>query len=137
MLAVTLAGTLLLTRFVAIPWAVAGPSMEPTLGDGDRVVVDLWSYRRRAPRPGEVALLYGPGGTAIVKRIAGGPEDPEEIPVRSPFRPVKADEPWFRVSGDNGGLSQDSRSFGPVPQHLFRGRVVWRYWPLDRIGPIR
>ena len=125
------------TRFLAIPWVVSGPSMEPTLRDGDRVLVELWSYRHRAPRPGEIALFEGPGGVPLVKRIAGPRVEPGEIPLRSAFRPAEADEAWIPVAGDNPARSEDSRAFGPVPAHLFRGRVVWRYWPLDRVGSIR
>src|SRR4029453_10106923 len=45
------------TRWVAMPWAVEGPSMAPTLRDGDRVIVALTAYRRHAPGIGGVALL--------------------------------------------------------------------------------
>ena len=38
------------TSWIATPWSIAGPSMEPTLRPGDRVLVDLWSYRHRRPR---------------------------------------------------------------------------------------
>ena len=46
-IALALAGCTLLvlavTRWVAIPWRVLGPSMTPTLGHGDLVVIDLAS----------------------------------------------------------------------------------------------
>jgi nickel-type superoxide dismutase maturation protease len=111
------------TRFVAVPWVVHGDSMLPTLRPGDRVMVDLWSYRSRDPRPGEVALLHGPGEVAIVKRIA-------------PPDRAGSDETGFIVLGDNPDASLDSRSFGAVPRDRFRGRVVWRYWPPSRVGRI-
>jgi nickel-type superoxide dismutase maturation protease len=111
-------GVFLVTRFVAVPWVVHGESMVPTLSPGDRVLVDLWSYRSRDPRPGEVALLYDPRGVTIVKRVASGDEDA------------------YIVRGDNPAESVDSRSFGAVPRDRFRGRVVWRYWPLSRAGRI-
>jgi signal peptidase I len=136
-LSVALLVVLAATRFVAIPWVVSGPSMEPTLRDGDRVLVDLWTYGRRPPRPGEIALLEGPGGVALVKRVAGARVDPDRIPARSVFRATEGDEAWIPVAGDNPSHSDDSRTFGPVPVHRFRGRIVWRYWPLYRIGSIR
>lgn len=125
-LACFLAGILLSTRFLAVPWVVAGPSMEPTLLAGDHVIVDLWTYRRRPPREGEVVLLDAPWGAPIVKRIAP--------PVPGPGDP-SGDR--YRVLGDNAAESADSRTFGSIERGRFRGRIVWRYWPLSRTGPIR
>lgn len=113
------------TRWVAVPWDVEGSSMLPTLRPGDRVIVDLWSYRHRLPREGEIALLISPNGGTLVKRVAGPPKKSETFA-----------EVGFVVLGDNPPASVDSRTFGPVSSTRFRGRVVFRYWPLDRIGPI-
>jgi signal peptidase I len=124
----TLAIALAVTRFVAIPWVVAGPSMQPTLHPGDHVLVDLWSYGRRPPAAGEVALLQGPGGAPLVKRITALVPDPQGT-AGNAIR--------YQVLGDNREASEDSRLFGSVPRERFRGRVVWRYWPLSRAGPIR
>lgn len=126
---------LLVTRFVAVPWAVSGVSMSPTLEPGDRVIVDLWSYRGRGPRHGEVALFGGPGGTPMVKRISALP--PVGAPRLPAIPPLDPDEKRWFVVGDNSGVSEDSRSFGPVPRHRFRGRVIFRYWPPSRAGAIR
>ncbi len=135
-LGIALAAVILATRFVAIPWTVSGRSMEPTLAPGDRVIVDLWSYRRRDPRPGEIALFLGPGDLPLVKRIAGpsGNRNPSSSAIRIPARPG---ESRFLVLGDNPADSADSRQFGPVPAHRFVGRIVWRYWPLRGCGRVR
>lgn len=126
---------LLVTRFVAVPWVVSGVSMSPALEPGDRVVVDLWSYRSRGPRPGEVALFDGPAGLPMVKRVFSvPPEGAPRTPAIPPLDP--AEEHWY-VVGDNAGVSEDSRRFGPIPRHRFRGRVVYRYWPPSRAGAIR
>ena len=111
----------LCTRFVAIPWTVDGESMAPALRSGDRVLVDLWSYRSRSPVAGEAVLLVGPGSVRMVKRVSKR---------RSP--------PGFlHVLGDNPADSVDSRQFGPIPCEAVRGRVIFRYWPLSEAGPIR
>jgi signal peptidase I len=100
--------------------------MQPTLRDGDRVLVDLWTYGRRAPRRGEVALVDVGDGRALVKRVAS-----------EAIRGEAFGETAFVVLGDNAAESDDSRRFGPIPRERFRGRVVARYWPPSRLGTIR
>jgi signal peptidase I len=136
-----LAATIFLaTRFLVLPWAVLGGSMEPTLSPGDRVLVDVWSYRQRAPRPGEIALFRGPlpGERVLIKRAAPLPRGKWPV-VRGSLWPgggaASGEVVWVR--GDNESHSVDSRSFGPVPRDRIRGRVVFRYWPPSRAGPIR
>jgi signal peptidase I len=124
------------TRWLVIPWVVEGPSMEPTLEDGDRVLVDLWTLRGRLPLPGDVVVFRGPGDEDLVKRVArepypgGNPYPVSRLAADSPL------EPAFILLGDNPDRSLDSRAFGRVPRHRVRGRVVWRYWPLSRWGSI-
>ena len=111
-----------ITHWVAMPWAVEGPSMAPTLRDGDRVIVSLTSYRRDPPRVGDVVLIEGPGGLPLVKRVSA---------LTPPVGPGMV---W--VLGDNPPESSDSRSFGPLPVERVRGRVTWRYWPPSSWGAI-
>ncbi len=134
-LAVAACAVLGTTRWLVVPWSVEGPSMEPTLREGDRVIVDLLTFRRREPHEGDVVLIEGPGGVELVKRVAEG-DSVATLPPPS-LAPNSALEPTFIVLGDNRAASRDSRSFGPVPRHSIRGRIVWRYWPVERFGPIR
>ena len=108
---------------LVVPWVVIGSSMEPTLEQGDRVLVDLWSYRQRSPSSGEVALLASPAGLPIVKRVAAEADSDDASGL------------W--VLGDNPRASGDSREFGRVPAKRFRGRLCWCYWPPSRFGPVR
>ena len=107
------------SEFVLATRVIVGRSMTPGLIPGDRVVVDRWTYRHRRPRVGEVALLRGPDGTPMVKRVAS----------------LSGDGIW--VEGDNEPVSRDSRHFGRISDRAVRGRVVWRYWPLRRAGRVR
>lgn len=120
-LGLVLAGSLVGSEYVVHPWAVGGRSMEPGLQQGDRVLVDRWTYRQRPPQVGEVVLVLGPGARPLVKRAAR--VEPS------------ADAVW--VLGDNASASNDSRRFGGVPLASVRGRVVFRYWPPSRMGPVR
>jgi nickel-type superoxide dismutase maturation protease len=100
-------------------YAVEGHSMEPTLHDGDWVVVDAAAYRRRVPRPGHVVL-------------ACDPREPSRELVKRVVQVDLHNESW--LEGDNPGESTDSRAYGPVPRRLVTGRVRWRYWP--RLGRV-
>ena len=91
---------------------IVGPSMEPTLANGD-----WWVVRRGAPvRAGDVVLLVHPRrpDALVVKRVE------QEV-----------DGGWW-VLGDNPDSSEDSRHFGAVPSENVVGRLWFRYHPLRR-----
>ena len=96
--------------------------MAPALAPGDYVVVDARAYTRRSPAPGQIVLARDPreDERVIAKRVAG-PDG----------------EGGLVLLGDNLDESTDSRAFGPVPAELLAGRVIWRYWPPARFGPVR
>ncbi len=93
---------------------------------------------------------------ALIKRIIGLPGDQikvsngqlyvNEVKVIETWReePIKYDLPsiiipenqvW--VLGDNRNNSLDSHLWGPLPKEKVIGTAIWRYWPLQRFGPIR
>jgi phage repressor protein C with HTH and peptisase S24 domain len=92
---------------------VRGPSMVPTLRDGDRVLVRVGAA---APSVGRVVLVELPDRPLSVKRLVG-------------IEP----EGRVRVEGDNKFASSDSRVLGPLPAGAIRGTVVARLWPRPRI----
>ena len=96
---------------------VSGHSMAPQLLPGDRVV----ALRGLPTRPGDVVAAVDPrgGSRLLVKRVAAVQPDGALVLV-----------------GDNPVASTDSRTFGPVPARLVTGRVVWRYLPRNRRGPV-
>jgi len=114
--------------------------MAPTLRPGDRVIVDVWSYRQRAPRNGEIVLFSGPlpHSAPLIKRCAPAPPAGRERPDPSRWSGVTnigAEGCW--LLGENPGKSWDSRAFGSVPRERIVGRVTWCYWPPSRMGRVR
>ncbi len=96
---------------------VEGRSMEPTLAPGDRLLVARTGHGFHA---GDVVAVRDPRDRrrVLVKRIGAVLED------------------GLVLHGDNPGASTDSRSFGLVPSSAVLGRVVRRYAPSWRAGPV-
>jgi nickel-type superoxide dismutase maturation protease len=89
---------------------VRGPSMVPTLRDGDRVLV--WLRRpRRTPRVGRVVLVDLPDRPLSIKRITS--VDSSGL---------------VAVGGDNPHGSTDSRELGAVRLDAIRGVGLVRLW---------
>jgi nickel-type superoxide dismutase maturation protease len=86
---------------------VRGPSMAPTLRDGDALLVRRGG---RPVRPGDIV-------------VARFPTRPDLLVVKRAVRPHQGG--WW-VHSDNSFTSDDSRSYGTA---LIVGRVVFRWWP--------
>jgi signal peptidase I len=134
-----------------------GPSMQPNLYIGYRVMTEKISYRLHPPQRGDIVVVDPPaGGTALIKRVVGLPGD--MVRVRGGHTSINGrllEEPWVvyfggmdygpaRVSpgylfilGDNRAQSLDSRAIGPVPMEKVRGRAWLVYWPLDQLHLLR
>ena len=111
-------------------------------------------YAIRPPKRGEIIVFEFPRDASkdFVKRIVGLPG--EEIEIRNgtvivdgavleePYLTAKdksnkstyrLKEGEYYVLGDNQSRSNDSRSWGPVPEANLRGKVWMVYWPLPGI----
>ncbi len=88
---------------------VEGPSMLPTLAEGERLLV----RRVRRVRTGDLVVCRAPGadGPMIVKRVA------------------HRDGAALFVVGDNPGASSDSRAFGTIAPAAVLGVAFYRYAP--------
>jgi len=132
---------------------VEGRSMEPTLHDQDRLVVNKLAYRVHDPKVGDVVMLLHPSNPdqALVKRIVAAPGDtvafregiilrngavvdeefvPANLRSFEDRPPVVVPDGFYLVLGDHRNNSSDSRTFGPVPKKYILGRIQLRWWPI-------
>lgn len=58
----------------------------------------------------------------------------KDMPLSGTMAPVDLGPGEYFVVGDNRFSSADSRFFGPVDSGLVMGKVLFRYWPLDRMS---
>ena len=94
--------------------------MEPTLADGDWLLVDPLAYSARFPRPGELVVVTDPRDDRrlLVKRVARAAADGVL---------------W--LSGDHPAHAVED-ALGEVDPDAVIGRPWLRYWPFERFGPI-
>ena len=142
---------------------VSGHSMEPTLSHGDFVLLSRVGYWFDDPQVGDIiAFPYREASSEFyIKRISAvagdvvdfqnnrfvinGQECEYEfanIDLRSSgdiSLPLIVDDGKFFVLGDNRNFSKDSRyqSVGSIREQEMIGRVVIRFWPLNRFGTVR
>ena len=149
-----------LITFVAQAFRVQGTSMEPLLRDGDRIVVNKLVYRLGPIERGDVVVFWYPRDPSVsfIKRVVGRPGDRVEIragrvhvnsePLSETYLPpafrdadthpaIEVRPGYYFVLGDHRRSSNDSRSWGEVPEKYIYGRAAFRFWPLSQIGPIR
>jgi signal peptidase I len=128
-----------------------GPSMQPNLYVGYKMMTEKVSYYFHEPQRGDIVVVKQPDGQVnLVKRVMGLPG--ETIELRAGHTLINGkliDEPWVLsfgseyyapakipddhifIIGDNRPLSHDSRAIGPIPTNQIIGRVIFIYWPLN------
>jgi signal peptidase I len=149
----------LVIRFAVQNFNVEGPSMEPTLHNGELILVDKWSYLFRPPERGDVIVFVAPPipSEDYVKRIIGIPGDRITINNTNVYvdgvllketyvTPIDQGNPYnyktisnmlippnmYFVLGDDRIHSSDSRDWGLVPRSNIIGRAALIYWPLHQ-----
>ncbi|PZC46886.1 MAG: signal peptidase I [Chloroflexi bacterium] len=124
----------LIVQFAIQNTRVYGLSMQPTLQDGQLVIVNKLAYKIGSPAVDDVVVLISPQGEVpLVKRIVGVPGDTVNL-AGCNMCPVTLGPGQFFVAGDNRPNSLDSRVFGAVPEENIIGKIQLRYWPFDSVA---
>lgn len=146
----------LIRTFIITPVRVDGPSMEPTLHDGD--ILLLKKFNNKLQRFDVVVLNYQ--NEKLVKRIIGLPgekvayidnhlyingniveesfisEDTENFSLRE-LGVDQIPKGYYFVVGDNRDNSLDSRYLGLIKEEDIKGEVVFCLFPLKDFGKIK
>ncbi|MCD8077151.1 MAG: signal peptidase I [Lachnospiraceae bacterium] len=155
LIVVAAVAVLLSTMFLPV-LEVSGSSMEPTLEDGDIIVL----IKTGEFETGDLIGFYYQN-KLLLKRVIAGPGDTVDIDedgnvyvndvlLDEPYLtekalgesdrdyPVQVPEDRYFVMGDNRTTSIDSRStaIGYIEEDQIVGKVVLRVWPFDRLSLI-
>ncbi len=154
----------LIVTFVGQRTQVSQSSMEPTLSDGDHLIVDKISYRIGDPKRFDIIVFpfQYDKDTYYIKRIIGLPGETIRIDadgtiyvdgkaldesygkevIQNPGRAaedVKLGDDEYFVMGDNRNNSSDSRdpAVGSIHRKDIIGRAFIRIWPLSKFGILK
>ena len=135
-------------------------SMLPTIQLNDRVIVDKFYFKYFDHIRRDDIIVFRPPPKAhatddFIKRVIGLPGDTVEIrnhktyingkalyepfilaPPINNYGPVVVPKDSVFVMGDNRNNSDDSRVWGFLPMQNITARALFRYWPLERFGPL-
>lgn len=136
---------------------IYGSSMTPTMYNGDIV----FSLKTGEFQQGDVLAFYY-NNKILVKRVIAGPADWVDIDpdgttyvngkmLNEPYvsekslgdtnieLPYQVPDGKVFVMGDHRSTSVDSRNtaVGCVAQEQIVGKIIFRIWPLDKMGPIK
>lgn len=149
----------MITKCIVTSYYMTSSSMEPTIIEGDHVFVGNLVFRFVPPRRGDIVVFVPPptvnSDKVFMQRIVAVGGDVVEVKDSHLLLNHKlAYEEFFDASyrnsysmesvivphnsvfvmGDYRNNSIDSHVWGPLPKRNIRGKVLYRYWPIERIG---
>lgn len=149
--------------FIVQSFVIPSASMQPTLREADRLLVNKFVYRLTPPRRGDIIVFKAPararplpGREDYIKRVIALPGETVQVrsyrevlidgcPLREPylephrvadydFGPYQVPPGTVFVMGDNRRMSQDSHIWLALPQRRIVGQAMLVFWPAPRLG---
>lgn len=129
---------------------VNGDSMEPSLHDGQYLLISKVAYRFHPPQRGDIVTLRSPWDSrrTLVKRVIALPGERVLIKAGHVFidghrleepylleqgdysyGPLTIEEGEYFVLGDNRLVSTDSQVWGPLSKERIIGKAWFCLWP--------
>ncbi len=126
-------------------------SMQPTLHEGEFILVNKLAYRLGDFQRGDIIVFHHDPTEDYIKRVIGLPGDTVDVRgehvyinnqmIKEPYIAApphytgswKVPEGQIFVLGDNRNQSSDSHQWGYVPENTVVGRALVIYWPLQNL----
>lgn len=149
---------LFIMLFVFSVTTVVGDSMNPTLQDGEVLILNKFKYKFSEIKREDIISLKYADTKYLIKRVIGLPGDKVEIINNQLYINGKAyqeeylskdlnyidfklsdlgynviPENMYLVLGDNREISLDSRKIGLIKKKDINGKISFRFWPLNKI----
>ena len=144
-------------KVLAEDYVIRECSMEPTLYDGQRILVSKIVYRFHEPERGDIIIFrppsaHNPEATPFIKRVIALPGETIEVKDGNVYvNGSKFDEPYIKkppnyilkretveggyfVLGDNRNNSNDSHTGWTVPSQNIIGKAWLSIWPPSKWG---
>lgn len=150
---------IIIKLFVFSPIKINGSSMEPTLKDGDIMILNEIGYHLNGVNRFDIAVA-NVDGEKLIKRVIGLPgetveyrdnnlyingemivenfrhDDTKDFSL-SELNVDKIPDNYYFLVGDNRGNSKDSRIIGLIHRSKIIGKTKFILFPFSRIGSVQ